>query len=110
VTDAETIIDLSAPRHYEQVTPHGRRRRRAAIVALAAAAAVITGGAGYAAVQRATESPAVVPGVASSPASDAGPGAASGAGPGAAAGPGVRSSRGAAPVKASPAGLHVPPG
>ncbi|GAA0574384.1 hypothetical protein GCM10010172_68770 [Paractinoplanes ferrugineus] len=55
--DAEPLIDLSAPRHYEQVTPRGRRRRRFAIAGLAAIAAVLAGGVGYAALHR----PAAVP-------------------------------------------------
>ena len=63
VTDAEPLIDLSAPRHYEQITPRGRRRRRLAITAVGAAAAVVLGGTGYAVVQRAA-SPAIAPGTA----------------------------------------------
>src|SRR5690242_723992 len=64
VNDAEPLIDLSAPRHYAQVTPRGRRRRRVAIAGLAAVAVVIAGGAGYAAMQRSAEGasvPAIAP-------------------------------------------------
>ncbi|GIM90228.1 hypothetical protein [Paractinoplanes toevensis] len=58
--DAEPLIDLSEPRHHEQVTPRGRRRRRAAMLALAAVAALVAGGAGYTVVHRAA-APATAP-------------------------------------------------
>ncbi|GAA2653812.1 hypothetical protein [Paractinoplanes durhamensis] len=64
MTDAEPLIDLSAPRYHAQVTPRGRRRRRAAIIALAAAAVVVAGGTGYAVTNRAAElriTPATAP-------------------------------------------------
>ncbi|MEU4240299.1 hypothetical protein [Actinoplanes sp. NPDC026619] len=94
MTDAEPLIDLSAPRHYEQVTPRGRRRRRAAIVLVAAAALVVTGGAGYAVVQRAA-SPEIVPAVA--------PAAQPSGSAGAPVAPGGRPSPGLDPIRASPA-------
>ncbi|MET3430235.1 hypothetical protein BJ973_009447 [Actinoplanes tereljensis] len=94
MTDAEFLIDLSAPRHYEQVTPRGRRRRRVAMAALAGVAMVIAGGAGYAAIHR-TADPATAPAVSPSTRPTAEPGALPA--------PRNRPVPGLDPIKASPA-------
>lgn len=96
MNDAEILIDLSAPRHYEQTTPRGRRRRRGTIIALTAVACVLMGGAGYAVSRGAGPGPSLGPVVA--PGQPSGPPLG-----GAAAVPGGKRSAGAHAVKASPA-------